>query len=169
MNIRLDHVVDEPLDWQTTLAFDTTGFSQGDLEAVSEVACRGRLTPMFPDILLQATLSYTQTLRCNRCLESFEIPVTSDVSLVLQVRETKTRTETVELEEDDFGFLQLPEPEIDIRSLVFEQLQLSLPMKPLCRKDCLGLCGGCGTDLNHGECKCKPEIDARWARLQSLK
>lgn len=169
MKIRLDRVVDEPLDWQTTLAFDAAELSHEDFVAVSEVTCRGRLTPTFPDILFQASLSYSQTLRCNRCVESYEMPMAVEMALVLQIRETETVAEAVELEEDDFGFLQLSEPELEIRPLVMEQLQLSLPMKPLCRKDCSGLCSTCGTNLNDGKCQCKPEIDARWAMLQNLK
>lgn len=169
MKIRLDRVVDEPLDWQTTLTFEVAELGHEDIVAVGDVDCRGRLTPTPPDILLQASLSYVQTLRCNRCLESFEMPMSSEIGLILQIRETPKATQEVRLEEKDLGFLELNEPEIDLRSLVNEQLQLGLPMKPLCREDCAGLCGRCGADLNHGPCDCRPDVDPRWAMLKNLK
>jgi uncharacterized protein len=51
-----------------------------------------------------------------------------------------------------------------------EQFYLALPMKPLCRDDCRGLCGVCGTNLNHVMCGCKREWDdPRFAVLKALK
>jgi uncharacterized protein len=34
-------------------------------------------------------------------------------------------------------------------------ISLALPVQPLCREDCAGLCVRCGTDLNAGACSCK--------------
>jgi uncharacterized protein len=50
-----------------------------------------------------------------------------------------------------------------------EQFYLAIPMRPLCREDCKGLCPHCGTNWNTGTCAC----DVRWqdprlAGLQSL-
>ena len=51
-----------------------------------------------------------------------------------------------------------------------EQFYLSLPMKPLCREDCQGLCPACGTNLNRGLCTCKRDWDdPRMAALRNLK
>jgi uncharacterized protein len=45
-----------------------------------------------------------------------------------------------------------------------------MPMKPLCKEDCAGLCATCGKDLNKVKCKCtQEEIDPRWAELLKLK
>ena len=50
-----------------------------------------------------------------------------------------------------------------------EQFYLALPMKPLCREDCKGLCPQCGTNLNTGTCECRPEWeDPRLAALKAL-
>jgi uncharacterized protein len=47
--------------------------------------------------------------------------------------------------------------EIDFAGHVTESIVLSLPMKPLCRESCLGLCQYCGQDLNTGDCSCRVE------------
>jgi uncharacterized protein len=45
-----------------------------------------------------------------------------------------------------------------------------MPMKPLCKAECAGLCDICGKDLNQGECSCRQEqADPRWAELLKLK
>jgi len=59
--------------------------------------------------------------------------------------------------------------EIDLSDTIKENLVLSLPMKPLCRPDCRGLCPHCGCDLNIEQCDCKDEqLDPRLAVLGDL-
>ncbi len=54
--------------------------------------------------------------------------------------------------------------------LLLEQLQLNVPMKPLCRPDCQGLCPTCGADRNEDACSCEERsADPRWAALAALK
>jgi uncharacterized metal-binding protein YceD (DUF177 family) len=59
---------------------------------------------------------------------------------------------------------------IDLAPLTREALLLNLPLAPLCREDCAGLCPRCGADLNAGPCGCgSDERDPRWAILDVLK
>jgi len=51
-----------------------------------------------------------------------------------------------------------------------ESLQIALPMKPLCKDDCKGLCPNCGTNLNKATCDCTTHWeDPRLAALRALK
>jgi uncharacterized protein len=51
-----------------------------------------------------------------------------------------------------------------------EQFYLAVPMKPLCRDDCAGLCPSCGTNLNRGSCGCTRDWeDPRFAALKAFK
>ncbi len=74
-----------------------------------------------------------------------------------------------ELVEEDLGVVNLLEPVLETRPIVIEQIHLGIPMKPLCREDCQGLCGQCGADLNEGPCSCSPAGDARLAKLAVLR
>jgi uncharacterized protein len=57
-----------------------------------------------------------------------------------------------------------------LNELLREQFYLALPMKPLCRDACAGLCSQCGTNLNTGTCQCTPQWeDPRLAPLKGLK
>jgi uncharacterized protein len=58
---------------------------------------------------------------------------------------------------------------LETEPVLIEQLQLNIPMKPLCRPDCAGLCPTCGADLNQGACACAKPADPRWDRLAALR
>ena len=65
------------------------------------------------------------------------------------------------LHEDDFTAAELdPDGRIDLVALAREQLELAVPMKPICRPDCRGLCPTCGADRNSEPCACAAPPDA---------
>ena len=58
---------------------------------------------------------------------------------------------------------------IDLGEVMREQFFLALPMKPLCRPDCKGLCPICGANRNRQQCECREEwVDPRLAGLKNL-
>jgi uncharacterized protein len=115
-------------------------------------------------------------LECGRCLEPFEIPVDSAFELryvphIEPAPEGKAghAGEEREVTEDDLTTAFYREDSIDLGELMHEQFVLALPMKPLCKDACKGLCVHCGTDLNQGTCACAPEwTDPRLAVLKGL-
>ena len=55
---------------------------------------------------------------------------------------------------------------LDMTEAIEQHIALNLPMKPVCRPDCRGICSTCGTNLNNTPCGCdKRPIDSRWAPL----
>jgi len=170
MKIRLDRVVDEPFEWQETLEFVPGELDRQEVVDLGAVECEGRIGPLAEGYHFEASLSHRATFRCMRCLESFEMPVSSKVSLLIEIRgQDEAMAEEIELEEEDLGVLILKQPELDPRPILTEQLSLDMPMKPLCREDCAGLCCRCGKNLNTGSCRCKAEADPRWKALEELK
>jgi len=57
---------------------------------------------------------------------------------------------------------------IDLAPLAHDAILLDLPLAPLCRPDCQGLCPYCGGDLNDVACDCQAPLDSRWATLDGL-
>src|SRR4051795_8085543 len=90
----------------------------------------------------------TLELPCSRCLEPFTLPVDQTFDLRYQPHAENTGEGEREIEEDDLTTAFYEHDEIDLRHLMHEQFLLALPMKPLCREDCKGLCAMCGTNLN---------------------
>jgi uncharacterized protein len=170
MQIWLDQVREEPLDWEETLTVEPEALGAPELLALSPISCRGRIVYADPSFLLRARLAYEQTLSCMRCLKPIVLPTEAEVELTLLVDGDGSNAAELELEESDIGLLHLDDEVLRTEPMVAEQVQLNIPMKPLCREDCRGLCAVCGTDLNAGACDCaEPAADPRWAALAAIK
>ena len=105
---------------------------------------------------------------CCRCLEEYRWRMTREFSLVLSPRQALARE--VELAADDLGTSFYEGEEIDLDSLVCEQVLLALPTHPLCSDGCKGLCPRCGANRNVEACGCRDEWrDSRLARLATLR
>jgi uncharacterized protein len=95
---------------------------------------------------------------CRRCLRPVQGSLSVDVQELFE--SAPREGETYALGHD----------RVDLEPLARESLILDLPLAPLCRDDCRGLCPTCGADLNQGDCDCPVEtVDPRWAALDVLR
>lgn len=78
---------------------------------------------------------------CTRCLEKTEKEFLAEFS------------ESVDAEDED-GY-PVNNDTIDLTKIVDDLVMMNIPVNFLCNDDCKGICAGCGTNLNQGECKCK--------------
>ena len=79
-------------------------------------------------------------LTCSRCLEPFVWSVEAPFDLAYQPRAGLAAGGERQIDEEDFSTALYDNDEIDLGQLMTERLYLALPMKPLCRDDCRGLC-----------------------------
>jgi len=116
---------------------------------------------------LVGRVATTLELPCSRCLEPFPLSVDTTFDVRYLPHSANTGTEEREIEEDALSDAFYRDDRIDLQQLMEELFYLALPMKPLCRTDCKGLCPNCGTNLNESTCGC----DVRWEdpRLAGLK
>jgi len=110
---------------------------------------------VFLDIKGAATLECT----CSRCLEPFDLPVKLESQFIGSKDADLVARGSHVLGSQDLDVVYLPETEVDEADLVKEQFLLQLPMNPLCKEDCQGLCPQCGKNWNKGRCGCHPELD----------
>ena len=82
------------------------------------------------------------------------------------------RAEVREVFEEDFDPEQtypLRGDQLDLEPLARDAVLLELPLAPLCREDCAGICATCGADRNVAPCGCDVAApDPRWAALDAL-
>lgn len=103
---------------------------------------------------------------CDRCLRDVHYTIDHHFDLFYTPSElNEPASGETELHERDLDFSVCNRDEIDLDTLVVEQLALNLPTRLLCREDCRGLCDQCGTDLNLEICRCEKPIDSRWQPL----
>lgn len=121
-------------------------------------------------ILVRCNLVTDIELSCSRCLNRFRQP--------LKVKFNEEFFPTLDLQTGE----ELPPPEeassftidehhtLDLTEAIRQYLLIAVPMKPLCRPECAGICPTCGKNLNKGKCDCPSDnIDPRWSRLADLK
>ena len=125
-----------------------------------EIHVEGRVRNMAGAMLLNARLSGILSLVCDRCAKPFEREKTVEY-------ETLLAFELANGESDDIVLLN-GDGELELDELMREVFLLEMDTKNLCSQDCKGLCPGCGVDLNVEACRCKKEIDPRWAKLAQL-
>jgi uncharacterized protein len=118
---------------------------------------------------LVGTVSAELELVCSRCLEPFGLPVNSRFEVRYLPHSVAAGEAEREVEEDDLSDAFYRDEVIDLGQLMEEQFYLALPMKPLCREACKGLCANCGTNLNVETCDCQVRWeDPRLAGLKAL-
>lgn len=111
----------------------------------------------------RGTIRTEVQLPCSRCLQDFTCPLEIGFELAL-VEEGHSSQYS-----PDEGFIFFQGEEADIRAAVEEAIFMALPLSPLCKEDCQGLCPICGQDRNINRCSCSEEnIDPRWEKLKQL-
>ena len=121
-------------------------------------------------VLIRGRIQGELILQCSRCLEDYRFHLDSDCEVTLFPFDGVTPPQEAELNKDDLRSSYYYEGEIDLSSIIREQILLDIPYKPLCRVSCKGLCSICGEDLNRGSCSCKKEVvDERFAPLKGFK
>lgn len=132
------------------------------------------------DVLLEGNLEGAFELECSRCLARYRQPLRESFRLVLEPAGTRVPGDPEAAQalardglclgdELETGWYRGSEVQLD--SVCFELISLALPVQPLCREDCAGLCPRCGADRNTTACDCdaQPRPDSPFAALASLR
>jgi uncharacterized protein len=111
-------------------------------------------------ILLQADFHTQIDLECVRCLTDFQQTLAFNFTELYAFSQRYVT---------DSGLLMPDTGIIDLSPVIREYVLLEIPISPLCRPDCKGLCPICGNNLNESTCFHEEESgDPRLAALKSL-
>ncbi len=158
MFIEIEDLQDEPFHVQHTYGPGELAFTRPDALLAEPVSADFVLTHKDRDLHIGGSVRTMLRCRCARCASEFRQEVTArfELSYLPQPGGVKENDE-IELryEDMDVGFYDGVRLDVDL--MVAEQIELSLPMKLVCREECRGLCYRCGRDLNEGPCGCAQE------------
>ena len=101
-------------------------------------------------LLFTGNFSGKTTLECARCLKSFEQQLSWNMTELYAFNEKSV---------SDSGLIVPEDAQIDLRPLIREYALLEVPIRPICKPDCKGLCPVCGQDLNVRDCGHRPQED----------
>lgn len=111
-----------------------------DLRHFEGIAAIGR-TPQ--GLIVQADFSAETTLECVRCLNDFDQSLAWNFTELFAFNKKSV---------SESGLLLPEDAHIDLQPLIREYALLEVPIKPICKSDCKGLCSVCGEDLNQNDC-----------------
>jgi len=123
------------------------------------------------EYLADGTTTFAADFLCARCVEPFPFANASEFHLRFRPRpEISEENAEVEVTPDELDVEFYAERAIPLRDLANEQIQLAIPMKPLCTEGCLGLCPQCGANQNGEGCSCaETVVDTRFAALAGIR
>lgn len=120
-------------------------------------------------ILVSAALRCTIAGHCSRCLSPISYPLNFAFQEEYLPTVDASSGEPLPPPAEPDIFLIDSHQVLDLTEAVRQYRLMAEPMQPLCKPDCLGLCPGCGHNLNQGPCRCPSrDVDARWAALAEL-
>lgn len=89
-------------------------------------------------VMVTGEARFTTTNRCDRCLTEW-------------TSHGQIRVAQLYGDDPDAEYL-IEGDELDLEPMLRDEVVLSMPLRPVCREDCAGLCPTCGADLNTGDC-----------------
>jgi uncharacterized protein len=163
MILRISDIPDDGLTIDDTAAF-ASPFSDRSWR-LDSVHLRAECD--WDDVVVVGDIGSTVPVVCGRCLEEFPVGVRATVDLRFVPR--PPTGDRVELGRDDLDLDFYDHDELNLATLVESETALALPMKPLCREDCRGLCLVCGANRNLATCACPERVpDPRLVVLKDL-
>jgi len=127
-----------------------------DLTLVGPVTGTARLTRTQQGVLARCTLQATVEMECSRCLGP--APIQIEISPTELFRPSVNVLTGTPLAPGDDEALQIDERHmLDLSEMARQYFLLMLPLQPVCRPECPGLCPACGADLNLSDCSCPTE------------
>lgn len=169
MKLLVDRVTETPTElryeagpawWQERCAADDARVQSVD----GPLAFALRVHRMGADLYLEGEARGELVLTCGRCLERYRSPVREPFRLVLEPAGSRVPADpegAERLARDGLFLADEPEsgwfrgPEVSLETFFLELLALCLPVQPVCREDCRGLCPRCGGDRNETPCECR--------------
>jgi uncharacterized protein len=115
-------------------------------------------------VLVTGTVTAPTSGECVRCLTATSGEVQVHLTELFAYPDSTTEATT---EEDEVG--HVVDETIDLEQPLIDAIGLELPLSPVCRDDCPGLCAECGMPLAEAEPGHHHEqIDPLWAKISGM-
>jgi len=154
---------------QSSVDIETPCPPDAELECADPIRGRLTLTNTGRYLLVRGDLGTAARVPCSRCLKQVLVPLSAHIEDEFPLPTVDARGvphwglegEPVQSIVEDYL--------LDVDELARQHLELAMPTAPVCDEACLGLCPGCGKNLNEGPCICPPPApDERLAGLRAL-
>ena len=160
LRINVGFIVNQAIGYSRDFSIEIPEYSFSDGLYVRNLAFAILISRTTEGLLVQVNGHALTELECGYCLENFGHNLSFDF-----VEMFTFRSHAVEDTE-----LILPDDlQIDLAPLLTEYLYLDIPINPMCKSDCQGLCPVCGENQNLSTCNHGEEkVDPRLSVLKTL-
>lgn len=144
LRINVGFLLNQQIGYSREIHFDCPELKLDEDFFVHYLTGLARVNRTPQGILLQAEFEAQTELECVRCLNPMTHSLHTDFNELYAFTDRSTT---------DSGLILPEDGNIDLAPLAREYLLLELPISPVCKPDCKGLCPVCGEDLNKKACE----------------
>lgn len=105
-------------------------------------------------VALTGRIAFEASFTCGKCLEEFSRTVDVNMDIRLTPKAEIPQMSELELRDEDMDVYYYEGDEIDLDPFIYEEVLLNMPLRPLCKEECQGLCAICGKNKNLETCDC---------------
>jgi uncharacterized protein len=127
---------------------------EGEPSVVEKVRLTGSFRRSGGDVVFRGRIEAVVSLLCSRCATPTTFPIGGECHRVFRPGPIPKPASDREIEEEDLALTPYDGFRIDLGEMAREQIFLLVPLKPLCRETCAGLCRRCGSNRNVEPCDC---------------
>ncbi len=105
-------------------------------------------------LFLNGLIDFHAEINCAICAEPFIKDFSEPIRAEYIKQNLKLGRSTL-LTRDEIDRFYYQDEMVDLLPLFHDTVLLSIPLAPVCREECKGICPGCGVNLNSEVCQCE--------------
>jgi len=159
LRLNVGFLIKSPIGTRRDFNFDYEKIRLGEDLTVNRLIGTARFDRTPQGLLLQGKYGAATDLECVRCLDTFSQPLNWLFTDLYAFDKSNVT---------DSGLLVPENGQIDLQPLLREYALLEIPINPVCKPDCKGLCPVCGENLNKTDCGHQSKPDSPFMALRDL-
>ena len=141
--INIGFLINQPIGYSRTIPFTFQEMDFGDGLVVQQLEINIELVRNQDGFRSMVEFKGFFTNECGRCLETFREKIQGEF-------EEFFTFPYVETSDDE---IQVPESgDVDFKPILHDYILIEIPINPVCKPDCKGLCDICGVNRNIEDC-----------------
>ncbi len=142
--INVGFLINQPIGFTREFPFNLEQFKFDEDNLVENLSGKIVLTRTQSGVQAMVDCSAQMNVQCVRCLDEFKQQLKTSFQELFTFSRTPLSEDEQSIRADGY---------IDFEESIKDYLAIQIPIKPLCRVDCRGLCSICGANLNECECE----------------
>ncbi len=159
LRINVGFLINSPIGIYRELFFDSISVTSDDGLTISDIEGAIKISRTPQGLFVEGQFSGFVPLECVRCLNDYVQPLHWEFSELFAF----TRDNITEA-----GLLVPEDAHIDLQPIIHDFALVEVPIQPICKPDCRGLCVECGQNLNELDCGHRLPDDAPFSALKNF-